>query len=71
VAHNPADDLDFGTSKKNSHPSDVTPQKDIFLNVDYLQRGLGGDDSWGALPHKPYRLLENSYEYEYEISIIE
>ncbi|MDR1609910.1 MAG: DUF4981 domain-containing protein [Candidatus Symbiothrix sp.] len=71
VAHNPADDLDFGTSKKNSHPSDVTPQKDIFLNVDYLQRGLGGDDSWGALPHKPYRLLENSYEYEYKISIIE
>ncbi|MDR2805073.1 MAG: DUF4981 domain-containing protein, partial [Dysgonamonadaceae bacterium] len=71
AAHNPADDLDFGTSKKNSHPSDVTPQKDIFLNVDYLQRGLGGDDSWGALPHKPYRLLENSYEYEYEISIIE
>jgi beta-galactosidase len=70
AAHNPAEDLDFGTSKKNAHPSDVTPRKDIFLNVDYLQRGLGGDDSWGALPHKPYRLLDDAYGYEYEISIV-
>ncbi|MDR0680468.1 MAG: DUF4981 domain-containing protein [Dysgonamonadaceae bacterium] len=70
VAHNPASDLDFGTIKKNSHPSDVTPRKDIFLNVDYLQRGVGGDNSWGRLPHQPYRLLEDVYEYAYEISII-
>jgi beta-galactosidase len=70
AAHNPASDLDFGTTKKNSHPSDVTPRKNIFLNVDYLQRGVGGDDSWGRLPHEPYRLLGNTYEYEYEISIV-
>ncbi|MDR0541634.1 MAG: DUF4981 domain-containing protein [Dysgonamonadaceae bacterium] len=70
TAHNTADDLDFGTTKKNSHPSDVTPKKDIFLNVDYLQRGVGGDDSWGALPHKTYRLLDKAYQYEYEISTV-
>jgi beta-galactosidase len=69
VAHNPADDLDFGTPKKNAHPSDVTPRREIYLNVDYLQRGLGGDDSWGRLPHQPYRLLDDSYEYGYEISV--
>jgi beta-galactosidase len=68
VAHNTAEDLDFGTTKKNAHPSDVTPQKEIYLNVDYLQRGLGGDDSWGSLPHEPYRLLSDAYAYEYEIS---
>ena len=70
AAHNPASDLDFGTSKKNSHPSDVTPRKEVFLNVDFLQRGVGGDNSWGALPHEPYRLLNDSYEYGYEISCI-
>ncbi|MDR0505952.1 MAG: DUF4981 domain-containing protein, partial [Dysgonamonadaceae bacterium] len=70
VAHNTAGDLDFGITKKNSHPSDITPRKEVFLNVDCLQRGLGGDDSWGALPHTPYRLLENSYKYEYEISAV-
>ncbi|MDR3340380.1 MAG: DUF4981 domain-containing protein [Candidatus Symbiothrix sp.] len=71
AAHNPAEDLDFGISKKNAHPSDITPQREVFLNVDYLQRGLGGDDSWGRMPHEPYRLLNNAYEYAYEISIIE
>ncbi|KAA6348904.1 Beta-galactosidase [termite gut metagenome] len=70
ATHNPAEDLDFGVPKKNAHPSDVTPRKDIYLNVDLLQRGLGGDDSWGALPHKSYRLLNDAYEYEYEISIV-
>jgi beta-galactosidase len=70
VAHNPAEDLDFGVSKKNTHPSGITPRKEVFLNVDYLQRGLGGDDSWGRLPHEPYRLLNDSYEYAYEISVV-
>jgi beta-galactosidase len=64
---NPAEDLDFGISKKNSHPSDITPRNEIFLNVDLVQRGVGGDDSWGALPHQQYRLLEKNYEYGFEI----
>ncbi|MDR1895736.1 MAG: DUF4981 domain-containing protein, partial [Prevotellaceae bacterium] len=71
VAHNTANDLDFGVPKKNTHPSEIVPQKEIYLNVDLLQRGLGGDDSWGRLPHEPYRLLKKSYEYEYEIRILE
>lgn len=69
AAHNTANDLDFGVTKKNTHPSDIVPRKAIYLNVDFLQRGLGGDNSWGRLPHEPYRLLKNDYEYEYEISI--
>jgi beta-galactosidase len=69
AAHNTANDLDFGTPKKNAHPSDIMPRKEIYLNVDLLQRGLGGDDSWGRLPHQPYRLQGDSYEYEYEISM--
>jgi beta-galactosidase len=68
AAHNTAEDLDFGVTKKNSHPSDITPRNAVFLNVDYLQRGVGGDDSWGALPHEPFRLLKDAYEYAYEIS---
>ena len=70
VAHNPASDLDFGTTKKNSHPSDITPRKEVYLNVDLLQRGVGGDNSWGAMPHRPYLLLNDSYEYGYELSAI-
>ena len=70
AAHNTADDLDFGITKKNSHPKDVTPQKDIFLNVDFLQRGVAGNDSWGAFPLWIYRLWNDSYEYGYEMSVL-
>jgi beta-galactosidase len=70
VAHNTAEDMDFGVTKKNSiHPSDITPRKEVFLNVDLVQRGVGGDNSWGALPHRPYLLLDKTYEYEYEMSV--
>jgi beta-galactosidase len=68
VAHNSAEDLDFGVQKKNSHPSDVTPRKEVFLNIDLAQRGVGGDNSWGALPHQQYRLMDKEYEYGFEIS---
>ena len=68
AAHNTAEDMDFGVSKKNTHPSDVTPRSEVFLNVDLRQRGVAGDDSWGAPPYPQYRLTESAYEYEYEIS---
>ena len=69
TAHNPIDDWDFGISKKNTHPKDVTPRREVYLNVDFLQRGVGGDDSWGSLPHQQYRLTNDEYEYVYEISV--
>ncbi|MDR1898209.1 MAG: DUF4981 domain-containing protein [Prevotellaceae bacterium] len=70
VTHNPWEDLDFGTTKKNVHPCEIVPRKEIYLNIDHAQRGLAGDDSWGALPHQPYRLLKNRYEYQYKINAV-
>ena len=67
VAHNPAEDLDPGLTKKQMHPCNVPPRREVYLNADYLQRGLGGDDSWGRLPHDQYRLLDKTYEFSYEI----
>jgi beta-galactosidase len=46
-------------------------QDKVFLHIDYKQRGLGGDNSWGAYPHEPYRLENDSYEYSFSISLIE
>jgi beta-galactosidase len=39
----------------------------VVLHVDLAQRGLGGDDSWGAVPHEPYCLEADTYEYGYII----
>jgi beta-galactosidase len=64
------EDLDIGTTNKMKHINDITVQDKVFLHVDYAQRGLGGDNSWGALPHDPYRLLDKSYTYSYTLSLV-
>ena len=64
-------DLDPGLSKHQMHNSDVRHSRDkTFLNVDLGQRGLGGDNSWGAAPHKAYRMEAGSYRYSFLISPI-
>ncbi|MEL1252268.1 glycoside hydrolase family 2 TIM barrel-domain containing protein [Flavobacterium sp. DGU38] len=66
------EDLDPGKNKAQRHPTDLDldSKEAVYLHVDYKQRGLGGDDSWGRLPHDPYRLLDKKYSYSYVISLI-
>ncbi len=58
--------FEFNISKY--HPEDVekadhfyklTPYDGVVLRVIYKQMGVGGDDSWHALPHAEYRLNSN------------
>ncbi|MCL6218011.1 glycoside hydrolase family 2 TIM barrel-domain containing protein [Zunongwangia pacifica] len=65
------EDLDPGEHKAQRHPTDIKVQDKVFLHIDLKQRGLGGDDSWGRYPHRPYRLEDNSYRYSYTISLVE
>lgn len=63
-----SEDLDPGLgTKKQMHYSDIEPRREVVLHVDLAQRGLGGDNSWGASPHPQYRLTEDSYTYGYVI----
>ena len=66
--NNLPEDFDDGLNKKNRHTSDITPRREVVVCVDLLQRGLGGDNSWGALPHDEYRLNGNTYSYGFIIS---
>lgn len=46
------------------------PERDfVTVNVDFKQMGLGGDDSWGALPHLEYRLLPEPYRYSFRMRV--
>ena len=69
--HFAPEDLDPGLTRKLQHTIDVFPRKEIILHIDLKQRGLGGDNSWGELPHKEYRLLDKQYSYGYIIRLIE
>lgn len=67
------DALDPGLTKKQMHTTDVVRDRTLnFLNIDMCQRGLGGDNSWGASPHDAYRLYPGKhYGYSFVISIAE
>ncbi len=50
------EDLDAGEQKAGRHWADLVPRDEVTLTVDHRQQGVGGDDSWGAVPHHEYTL---------------
>lgn len=52
------------TDKMNYPPYSLTRANGTILNLDLAQRGLGGDDSWGAMPHRAF-LLNTDRDYRY------
>jgi hypothetical protein len=49
--HHAAGDLD-----QAGHHHELPARSETYLNLDWKQMGLGGDNSWGALPLPQYRL---------------
>ena len=68
--NNYPEDFDPGLTKKNQHSSDITPRNEIVLSIDLTQRGVGGDNSWGAKPHRQYRLEAGEYKYGFIIKAL-
>ena len=48
------------------HTCDLEPRRDVFLNLDHAQRGLG-TASCGPDTAERYRLLERSYRFTYAL----
>ncbi|MEM9159343.1 MAG: glycoside hydrolase family 2 TIM barrel-domain containing protein [Verrucomicrobiota bacterium] len=54
-----------------NHPQDLPERGYSVLNVDYGQSGLGGTDSWGAMPLEEYQLKSQGiYRYAFRLSPI-
>lgn len=64
------EDLDPGLTKKQQHPTDLRYHKNITLHIDLAQRGIGGDNSWGAYPHEQYLMKSDRYTYGYVVTLI-
>ena len=58
-------DLDSGERKSRRHWSDMEPRDEVTLHVDYRQTGVGGDDSWGAVPHREYTIWPQDMEFRF------
>ncbi|MDR1492649.1 MAG: DUF4981 domain-containing protein [Planctomycetaceae bacterium] len=50
------------------HPYKLpTSEDEIYVNIDLVQQGVGGDDSWGAHPLEQFKLKEKEYTLRYLI----
>lgn len=65
--HQPVEAFDPGLQKAQRHPTDIKKEPFVYLNVDYKQMGVGGDDSWGAKTHDKYMIFPGDYNYSYTL----
>ena len=65
--HFSTEDLDSGVKKTQKHARELTPRKEVYLNIDGFSSGLGSINSWGTLALEKYRLPYKSYNYSYWI----
>ncbi len=68
--------LPFNRSKiefnrtKNIHGSTVIKDSYYWLNVDLMQMGVGGDNSWGAKTHAIYTLPYQDYQFTFQLQLL-
>jgi len=65
--HQPISDFDPGEKKAQRHTTDVPQRPEVYLNIDFKQMGVGGDNSWRAKTHEEYMLQPKDYSYSYVI----
>ncbi|MEL6534004.1 MAG: glycoside hydrolase family 2 TIM barrel-domain containing protein [Bacteroidota bacterium] len=68
--HFPQEDLDYNKWVDRRHTTDVEFKDLVEVCVDYRQRGVGGDNSWGATPHAEYRLWPGTYRLQFLVAPI-
>ena len=55
--------------EKAKHVHEIPKRDTVTVNVDLKQMGLGGDDSWGALPHREYTLYPKPYHHCFRLRV--
>ncbi|MEX2043753.1 MAG: glycoside hydrolase family 2 TIM barrel-domain containing protein [Opitutus sp.] len=68
--HYATDDLYAAAHNDNYYPYQLPDRKTVTLNLDWKQRGVGGDNSWGALPHEEFRLLPGPMSCRYRLRVL-
>ncbi len=67
VLHYTMQDLDPGLEKGQTHAAELVERPEVYVNVDYRQMGVGGINSWGALPLPQYSLPYGEYRYRFRM----
>ena len=56
---------DIKVTKKAMHTIDLVERDLVHLDIDHLQMGVGGEDSWGAQPMDKYQIEPKEYSYQF------
>jgi beta-galactosidase len=65
--HQYNEDFDPGLTKQQRHTTDIVKRNLVNINIDKVQMGVGGDNSWGATPHRKYSIQPQDMSYSYSI----
>lgn len=57
----------YKSQEQSKHSSDVEFKDITTLKLDYLHMGVGGDNSWGAKPHKEFMIPAKAYHYSFTL----
>ncbi len=60
-------DHDRSRSAPNRHGGLIEFRDLVSLNIDHLQMGVGGDDSWGAVPLPQYRIPARDFTWHFRM----
>ena len=62
------DDLLYVPStEQHRHGGSIDKKNLVWLNVDHLQMGVGGDNTWGAQVHPEYTITPREFSYSFTI----
>ncbi len=64
-------DFDAGMTKQQRHTIDIKKRDLVNINIDSEQMGVGGINSWKALPLPKYRIQPKDMHFSYKISKLE
>ena len=68
--HQYNEDFDAGDEKQQRHTTDIKQRDLVNVNIDFGQMGVGGDTSWGRMPHEEYQINAANLSYSYTIEAI-
>ncbi len=62
---------DFDRKQRDGyHTIDLKERPEVYLNIDMMQMGVGGDNSWGAKTHAKYSMPFKDYDYSFMINVL-
>ena len=50
------------------HGAEINIDTVVQWNIDHLQMGVGGDNSWGRMVHDEYLIPAKTYRYSFELT---